>query len=71
MLPLEVRSEHNAEDQQLLKDISGEIERYLSMDRLIPSTHNIVTIAVLEFYLILGVAGLMPNTQTIFFTTAR
>ncbi len=48
LLPTEVRSEHNAEDQQLLKGIVAEVDRYRSMDRLIPSSHNIVTIAALE-----------------------
>ncbi|KAK0465504.1 uncharacterized protein EV420DRAFT_1514646 [Desarmillaria tabescens] len=71
LLPTEVRSEHNAEDQQLLKEIVAEVDRYRSMDRLIPSAHNIVTIAALEFYMVLGVANLIPNYQAVFFLTAR
>ncbi|KIY69351.1 hypothetical protein CYLTODRAFT_420749 [Cylindrobasidium torrendii FP15055 ss-10] len=71
LLPTETRTEHNEEDRKLLSSVSEEIERYLSMDRLIPSAHNIVTMAVLEFYLILGVAGLIPNTQQTFFTMTR
>ncbi|KAK0505753.1 TATA-binding protein associated factor Taf2 [Armillaria luteobubalina] len=71
LLPTEVRSEHNAEDQQLLKGIVAEVDRYRSMDRLIPSAHNIVTIAALEFYMVLGVANLIPNNQAVFFLTAR
>ncbi|KAK0246182.1 hypothetical protein EDD85DRAFT_924985 [Armillaria nabsnona] len=71
LLPTEVRSEHNAEDQQLLKGIVAEVDRYRSMDRLIPSAHNIVTIAALEFYMVLGVANLIPNYQAVFFLTAR
>ncbi len=71
LLPHEVRLEHTEEDAKLVKDIVGEVDRYVSMDRLIPSMHNIVTIACLEFYLVMGVANLMPNVQNIFFTTAR
>ncbi|KAK0208686.1 hypothetical protein DFS33DRAFT_1413599 [Desarmillaria ectypa] len=49
LLPTEVRSEHNAEDQQLLKEI-----------RLWR-----------QFYMVLGVANLIPNYQAVFFLTAR
>lgn len=48
LLPSEVRTEHNAEDANLLAQTLVEIDRYRSMDRLIPSTHNIVTTATLE-----------------------
>ncbi|KAF5392476.1 hypothetical protein D9757_002262 [Collybiopsis confluens] len=48
LLPAEVRVEHTAEDQELLKQTLTEVDRYRSMDRLIPSVHNIVTIAALE-----------------------
>lgn len=47
MRPTDVR-EHNAEDEELLKQTLIEVERYRKMDRLIPSPHNIVTIAALE-----------------------
>lgn len=43
-----MRSEHNAEDANLLKQAVDEISRYRSMDRLIPSPHNVVTVAALE-----------------------
>lgn len=48
LLPSEVRVEHNNEDAMLVKQTVAEIDRYRSMDRLIPSPHNIVTIAALE-----------------------
>lgn len=48
LLPTEVRTEHNAEDEQLLKLTLAEVDRYRSMDRLIPSTHNVVTVSALE-----------------------
>ncbi|KAF8140663.1 hypothetical protein EV363DRAFT_1313061 [Boletus edulis] len=48
LLKEEVRSEQSAEDINLLKQVVDEISRYRSMDRLIPSSHNVVTIAALE-----------------------
>jgi transcription initiation factor TFIID subunit 2 len=48
LLTTEVRVEHNAEDVELVKQTMAEVDRYRSMDRLIPSPHNIVTIAALE-----------------------
>lgn len=48
LLPSDIRTEHNAEDADLLKQTLAEVDRYRSMDRLIPSPHNIVTIAALE-----------------------
>ncbi|KAG7099822.1 hypothetical protein E1B28_001631 [Marasmius oreades] len=71
LLPTEVRTEHNAEDQELLKLTLAEVDRYRSMDRLIPSIHNIVTVAALEFYMVLGVANLIPNSSRVFFPLTR
>jgi len=48
LLTTEVRTEHNAEDADLVKQTIAEVDRYRSMDRLIPSFHNIVTTAALE-----------------------
>lgn len=48
LLPSEVRSEQSAEDADIMKRTVAEVERYRSMDRLIQSPHNIVTIAALE-----------------------
>lgn len=36
------------EDVHLLQLALAEVERYRSMDRLIPSVHNVVTVAALE-----------------------
>ena len=44
----EARVEQSTEDVQLLQASIVEIERYRSMDRLIPSVHNVVTVATLE-----------------------
>ncbi|KAH8094603.1 hypothetical protein BXZ70DRAFT_1009904 [Cristinia sonorae] len=49
------------QDAELLKQALTEIDRYRSMDRLIPSPHNVVTIAAIEFYMLLGMAGLVPH----------
>lgn len=48
LLPTESRIEHTPEDLELIKQTRTEVDRYRSMDRLIPSPHNIVTIAALE-----------------------
>ncbi|KAG6851364.1 hypothetical protein H0H93_005762 [Arthromyces matolae] len=71
LLPSEVRNEQSPEDAELLKQSLVEVDRYRSMDRLIPSTHNCVTIAALEFRMLLGVAGLIPNHPRVFFPLTR
>ncbi|KAH0591210.1 hypothetical protein H2248_001303 [Termitomyces sp. 'cryptogamus'] len=71
LLPSEVRNEQTAEDIELLKQSVIEVDRYRSMDRLIPSTHNCVTIAALEFHMVLGVAGLIPNHPRVSFPLTR
>lgn len=38
----------DAQDVDLLKQALAEVDRYRSMDRLIPSYHNVVTVAVIE-----------------------
>lgn len=71
LLPSEVHIEHTAEDQNLLSQSLTEVDRYRSMDRLISSPHNIVTIAALEFYLVLVAANLIPNQPKVFFPLTR
>lgn len=44
----ESKLDQNEEDIELLKAAIGEVERYRSMDRLIPSVHNVVTVSALE-----------------------
>jgi len=48
LLPTETRSDYSPEDVELVKQTRMEVDRYRSMDRLIPSPHNIVTVAALE-----------------------
>ena len=38
----------DVQDGDLLKQALAEVDRYRSMDRLIPSYHNVVTVAVIE-----------------------
>ena len=40
--------EQTAEDIELINKAIAEVDRYRNMDRLIPSYHNVVTIAALE-----------------------
>jgi transcription initiation factor TFIID subunit 2 len=44
----EIKAEHTPEDAKLLQAALAEVDRYRSMDRLIPSAHNVVTIASIE-----------------------
>jgi transcription initiation factor TFIID subunit 2 len=44
----ETQVEQSGEDIDLMKQAIAEVDRYRNMDRLIPSYHNIVTIATLE-----------------------
>jgi len=48
LLPSETRTEQTVEDKELIKQTISEVDRYRSMDRLIPSPRNVVTIAALE-----------------------
>ncbi|KAH6899280.1 hypothetical protein BKA70DRAFT_1526881 [Coprinopsis sp. MPI-PUGE-AT-0042] len=60
LLPMETYSDHNEEDLELIKQTHIEVDWYRSMDRLIPSPHNIVAIAALEFYASRGTANIIP-----------
>jgi len=48
LLPTDDQSHQTDEDTQIIKQAREEVERYRNMDRLIPSPHNVVTIAALE-----------------------
>ena len=56
LFPTEVKNDQTSEEASLLKHSLSEVDRYRSMDRLIPSPHNAVTIATLEVSLIFLVA---------------
>ncbi|THH30629.1 hypothetical protein EUX98_g3547 [Antrodiella citrinella] len=61
----------DAQDVDLLKQALMEVDRYRSMDRLIPSPHNLVTIASIEFYMLLAMAGLTAHDPSLFFPMTR
>ncbi|GAA5825196.1 hypothetical protein JCM3770_002346, partial [Rhodotorula araucariae] len=48
-----------------------EVDRYLSADRLVPSYHNIVTVAGIEFKLKLTLASLIPEDRMSLFNYTR
>ncbi|TFY68605.1 hypothetical protein EVJ58_g911 [Rhodofomes roseus] len=61
----------DAQDAELLKQALAEVDRYRSMDRLIPTYHNVVTVAVIEFHLMFSVANLIPHDPRTFFPLTR
>ncbi|KAI0028582.1 hypothetical protein K488DRAFT_80600 [Vararia minispora EC-137] len=67
----QVQNQFNEEDMRLLKDAVDAVDRYREMDRLIASPHNAVTVATLEFRLILSVANLITNDPKIWFPLTR
>ncbi|KAL1729840.1 hypothetical protein EV714DRAFT_251135 [Schizophyllum commune] len=71
LLPTEGRAELTSEDVHLLNEAMSEIERYQEMDKLIPSPHNVVTVAVIEFYTVLMVANYIPSHPYRFFFYSR
>ncbi|KDQ63029.1 hypothetical protein JAAARDRAFT_29020 [Jaapia argillacea MUCL 33604] len=71
LLQTEAKMEYNEEDLRLVKHAVAEVDRYRSMDRLIPSPHNVVTIATIDFYVILGIANLIPYDPRVFFPLTR
>jgi transcription initiation factor TFIID subunit 2 len=50
--------EQTAEDIELMHKAIAEVDRYRNMDRLIPSYHNVVTIAALEVGVYLPQTGI-------------
>ncbi|KAF8527429.1 hypothetical protein BU17DRAFT_39590 [Hysterangium stoloniferum] len=70
-LPTASRSDQNEEDHQLLRLARAEVERYRTMDRLVPSAHNVVTIAALEWNLILTLANLIPPDPKLYLSFTR
>ncbi|TFY71826.1 hypothetical protein EVG20_g1175 [Dentipellis fragilis] len=71
LFPMEAKNEQTSEDAGLLRQALDEVDRYRNMDRLIPSPHNVVTVAALEFRLILSIANLIPNDPRVFFPMTR
>lgn len=59
------------ESNQFLQPAIEEVERYMSSDRLVPSYHNAVTVAGIEWKLKLTLACLMPEDRMSFFVYTR
>ncbi|KAK4696234.1 transcription initiation factor TFIID subunit 2, partial [Phenoliferia sp. Uapishka_3] len=60
-----------AQNNEYLQPAIQEVERYMSTDRLVPSYHNAITIAGIEFKVKLTMACLMPEDRTKFFVYTR
>ncbi|EJD48509.1 hypothetical protein AURDEDRAFT_112948 [Auricularia subglabra TFB-10046 SS5] len=65
------RTDQNQEDVELLDQATAEVERYRTMDRLVPSSHNVVTVSVLEWYILLGLANLKPSDPKLYLMYTR
>lgn len=59
------------ESNQFLEPAIQEVERYMSADRLVPSYHNAITIAGIEWKLKLTMACLIPEDRMSFFVYTR
>ncbi|KAG8708250.1 hypothetical protein FRC09_001362 [Ceratobasidium sp. 395] len=54
------------ESAEVLRRAAGQVERYRSRDRLVPSRHNVISIAVVEWYLTVMMCGLVNNDPRLF-----
>ena len=54
-----------------LAEAVDQIERYMGADKLVPSFHNAITVAGLNFKIKLTLAGLLPTNFASFFTYTR
>ena len=55
----------------MLGSAVDEVQRYMSMDRLVPSYRNAVSVAGLEWNLRMMLAGLIPADPQLFFAYTR
>ncbi|KAG9000448.1 hypothetical protein FRB94_005418 [Tulasnella sp. JGI-2019a] len=55
----------------LLSEAASEVDRYREMDRLVPSMHNVMSIAALEWSLMLMMGNMIPNDGNIFLKYTR
>ncbi|KAG9096358.1 hypothetical protein FRC06_008750 [Ceratobasidium sp. 370] len=54
------------ESAEVLRRAAAQVERYRSRDRLVPSRHNVISIAVVEWYLTVMMCGLVNNDPRLF-----
>ncbi|GAK64470.1 TATA-binding protein associated factor taf2 [Moesziomyces antarcticus] len=65
-------SSANAEEENfLLAHAIAEVERLQELDRLVPSFHNVITLASLDFQVVMMLANLKPRDLQLFFTYTR
>ncbi|GAA5975739.1 hypothetical protein JCM10908_005265 [Rhodotorula pacifica] len=62
---------NEVDENENLAPAVQEVDRYLSADRLVPSYHNVVTIAGIEFKLKLTLASLIPEDRMSLFNYTR
>ncbi|CDZ96230.1 TATA binding protein associated factor [Phaffia rhodozyma] len=55
----------------LLEQAADQVDRYMEMDRLVPSFHNVVTLAGLEWKIKATLANLIPNDVRLFLVYTR
>jgi transcription initiation factor TFIID subunit 2 len=65
LVTTEIKLDHTPEDARLLQQALAEVDRYRSMDRLIPSFHNVVTLAAVDVsgYVAKATTGLTKHLQ--------
>lgn len=63
----EARPPMDPEDEKLLKEAVSEVDRYRSMDRLIPSVHNVVSIATIEVSQLLSLRHALTHIHQQFY----
>ncbi|KAF8603233.1 hypothetical protein BDV93DRAFT_556870 [Ceratobasidium sp. AG-I] len=54
------------ENAEVLRRAAAQVERYRARDRLVPSRHNVVSVAVVEWYLTIMMSGLVNNDPRLF-----
>lgn len=60
-----------SEESFLLAHAVAEVERLQELDRLVPSYHNVITLASLDFQVAMMLANLKPKDLQLFFTYTR
>ena len=56
---------------ELRRNAIDEVERYRTMDRLVPSYQNVISIAALEFNIKLMITGIIPNNGQLYIPYTR
>ncbi|CEH12526.1 TATA binding protein associated factor [Ceraceosorus bombacis] len=58
-------------DEELLLEARYEVERFRELDKLVPSFHNTITLAAIDFNLVLTLANLQPVDLPLFLAYTR